>query len=50
VDERGDEPALGPSLLALWRLSRPRFWTVSVLPAYVGYVLATRTLVPGLDR
>lgn len=43
-----DGPGLGELLVHLWTLSRPRFWTVSVLPAYVGYVLATRELVPGL--
>lgn len=37
-------------MVHLWQLSRPRFWIVSVLPAYVGYVLATRELVPGIAR
>lgn len=46
----GQRPPFGELLVHLWHLSRPRFWTVSVLPAYVGYVLATRQLVPGLDR
>lgn len=41
-------PGIARGLVYLWTLSRPRFWTVSALPAYVGYVLATRTLVPGL--
>lgn len=44
---RGD-PGIARALVYLWTLSRPRFWTVSALPAYVGYVLATRTLVPAL--
>lgn len=43
-----DDPELGQLLVALWTMARPRFWVVSVLPGYVGYVLATRQLVPGL--
>jgi len=35
------------SLLALWRLSRPEAWMVSLLPFLVGFVLASRELVPG---
>lgn len=42
------KPTLGELLLYLWRLSRPETWMVSVLPAYIGWVLATRELVPGL--
>jgi 4-hydroxybenzoate polyprenyltransferase len=41
-------PRVGDLFLALWRLSRPEAWMVSVLPLYVGHVLATRELVPGL--
>lgn len=42
-------PSLGEVLLALWELSRPRVWMVSAFPVYVGYVLASRTLFPGMD-
>jgi 4-hydroxybenzoate polyprenyltransferase len=38
----------GTALLALWRLSRPAIWTVSLLPAYGGWILASRELAPGL--
>lgn len=37
-------------LAHLWTLSRPRFWSVSALPAYVGYVLAAGVLLPAPDR
>lgn len=40
-------PALGQALLHLWRLSRPEVWLVSWVPMYVGWVLATREIVPG---
>lgn len=46
--QAGDKATWARRAVHLWRLSRPRFWTVSALPAYVGYVLATRELVPGL--
>jgi 4-hydroxybenzoate polyprenyltransferase len=36
----------GDHLLAWWRLSRPEVWMASVFPFYVGYVLASRDLVP----
>lgn len=36
------------TVLALWRLTRPEIWMVSLLPYYVGWVLATHQLVPGL--
>lgn len=36
-------------MLALWRLSRPETWMVSLLPMLIGHVLATRTLLPGLE-
>jgi 4-hydroxybenzoate polyprenyltransferase len=36
-------------LLALWRVSRPAIWLVSVLPFSVGYVLASHRLFPRWD-
>lgn len=44
---RTREPTLGDFGLYLWRLSRPEVWLVSVVPMYVGFVLASRSLVPG---
>ncbi len=35
-------------LVYLWRLSRPEFWMVSIFPVYLGWLLATRELFPGL--
>ena len=32
--------------VAVWRLSRPAIWLVSVLPLWTGHLLATRDLVP----
>lgn len=46
--ERG--PGLGDFLLYLWRLSRPEAWLVSLVPMYVGFVLASETIVPGFAR
>lgn len=34
-------------LLALWRLSRPEIWLVTLLPFYLGYVLASQQVLPG---
>ncbi len=45
---RGASP-LAQTAIHLWRLSRPETWMVSILPMYVGVLLATRELVPGLD-
>lgn len=42
------EPTIGQALLALWRLSRPEAWMASILPLYVGWVLASKELFPGL--
>jgi 4-hydroxybenzoate polyprenyltransferase len=36
--------------VAVWRLSRPAIWFVSVLPLWTGYLLATRDLVPATFR
>lgn len=33
--------------LALWRVSRPSIWMVSLLPLWFGHLLATRELFPG---
>lgn len=43
-------PRLGDALLYLWRLSRPEVWLVSIVPMYVGWVLATREVAPGFAR
>lgn len=40
-------PRIGELLLYFWRLSRPEAWMVSILPLYVGHLLATRELFPG---
>jgi chlorophyll synthase len=40
-------PSLGEFIFYLWRLSRPEAWMVSLLPMYVGFVLASRTIFPG---
>jgi 4-hydroxybenzoate polyprenyltransferase len=34
----------------VWRLSRPPIWMVSILPVYLGHMLASRKLLPGLNR
>ena len=49
ADARRATPSMGDLLLYLWRLSRPEVWLVTILPVYVGYVLASRELVPGLE-
>lgn len=43
------EATFGELLLYLWRLSRPEVWLVSIVPMYVGYVLASREPAPGFD-
>jgi len=42
-------PSFGELLLYLWRLSRPETWLVSWVPMYVGWVLASREIVPGFE-
>jgi chlorophyll synthase len=37
-------------LLDLWALARPWFWPVSLLPYYVGFVLATHRLLPAAGQ
>lgn len=34
-------------IVALWTIARPALWLVSLVPYYVGNLLATRELVPG---
>ena len=41
-------PTVGHLLLHLWRLSRPEVWLVSIVPMYVGWVLASREAFPGI--
>lgn len=41
--------SLGTLLVHLWHLARPEIWMVSIVPTYVGWVLATGQLAPGLD-
>lgn len=36
-------------LLALWIIARPALWLVSLVPFYVGHLLATRWLIAGQD-
>ncbi len=45
----GRSGALGAFLVHLWHLARPEIWMVSVVPTYVGWVLATGQLVPALE-
>lgn len=40
-------PSFGEFLLSLWRLSRPEVWLVTIVPMYVGHVLASREIAPG---
>ncbi|TML91828.1 MAG: hypothetical protein E6G06_08480 [Actinobacteria bacterium] len=40
----------GDVVVALWRLARPPIWMVSLVPLWVGHLLATRTIFPGFDR
>lgn len=49
-EPEGSTASVWRRLAHLWTLSRPRFWAVSALPAYVGYVLAADRLVPAPDR
>lgn len=42
----GAVPDAVPRGRALFAVARPRFWTVSLLPYHLGYLLATRSLVP----
>jgi 4-hydroxybenzoate polyprenyltransferase len=37
-------------LRIIWRLSRPPVWMVSILPVFMGHMLASRELLPGLER
>jgi 4-hydroxybenzoate polyprenyltransferase len=42
-------PTLGAFALYVWRLSRPEAWMVSVLPVYLGHLVATREIFPNLS-
>jgi lycopene elongase/hydratase (dihydrobisanhydrobacterioruberin-forming) len=41
-------PGWWQTVLALWRMARPEFWTVSLLPFYTGWVMASHHLAPGM--
>jgi lycopene elongase/hydratase (dihydrobisanhydrobacterioruberin-forming) len=48
VSEQGRSGSpLGQIVVALWRLARPPIWMVSLVPLWVGNLLATRTIVAG---
>jgi len=36
------------TVVGLWHLARPEIWTVSLLPFYTGWVMASHQLLPGL--
>lgn len=40
--------SLGAVLVHLWHLARPEIWMVSVVPTYVGWVLAAGQLLPAM--
>ncbi|MEA3201042.1 MAG: hypothetical protein QOE90_2470 [Thermoplasmata archaeon] len=40
----------GGGLLYLWRLSRPEVWLVTIIPMHVGWLLASRQIVPGFAQ
>lgn len=46
--ERGGTRAWGFAL-HLWRLTRPEIWVLSWFPLFVGHLLASRELLPGID-
>lgn len=48
VEAKGP-PGLGEFALYLWRLSRPEVWYFALVPLYIGFVLGSRELVPGLQ-
>jgi chlorophyll synthase len=50
VRPAGTDSTPGANLVALWRMARPPIWLVSIVPLWVGHLLATRTIVPGFDR
>jgi lycopene elongase/hydratase (dihydrobisanhydrobacterioruberin-forming) len=43
------EVAWWQTVLALWRMARPEIWTVSLLPFYTGWVMASHHMLPGLS-
>jgi 4-hydroxybenzoate polyprenyltransferase len=48
--QAGAGSTIGEVVVALWRIARPPIWMVSLVPLWVGHLLATRTIVPGFDR
>jgi chlorophyll synthase len=46
----GERATTAEVVVALWHMARPPIWVVSLLPLWVGHLLATRTLLPGFDR
>ncbi len=46
-EERSPSFSWGAVLVALWRLARPEIWLVTLLPFYLGHLLATGQIVPG---
>ncbi|MBE1534855.1 UbiA prenyltransferase family protein [Actinomadura algeriensis] len=49
TERRTAVPRAWRVLLDLWLLARPAIWLVSLVPFYVGHLLATRRLVAGQD-
>jgi chlorophyll synthase len=41
-------PTFGQFALYLWRLSRPEVWYFALVPMYIGFLLASHELVPGI--
>ena len=50
LGQRNARATLGEVVVALWHMARPPIWVVSLVPLWVGHLLATRTIVPGFDR
>ena len=50
VSRRRAGSTVGDVVVALWRIARPPIWMVSLVPLWVGHLLATRTIFPGFDR
>ena len=49
MEEARAAPSFAEFSLYLWRLSRPEVWYFSWVPMFVGYLLGSRELVPGVD-
>jgi len=50
VSRRRAGSTVADVVVALWRIARPPIWMVSLVPLWVGHLLATRTIFPGFDR